>query len=45
LGHNEDLIKQYSHQVIIDVLAASVVLVTAYIFLHRRKLARIRAEE
>jgi membrane protein DedA with SNARE-associated domain len=45
LGHNEDLIKQYSHQVIIDVLAASVVLVTAYIFLYRRKLARIRAEE
>lgn len=45
LGHNEDLIKQYSHQVIIDVLAASAVLVTAYIFLHRRKLARIRAEE
>jgi len=45
LGHNEALIKQYSHQVIIDVLAASVVLVTVYIFLHRRKLAHIRAGE
>jgi membrane protein DedA with SNARE-associated domain len=45
LGHNEALIQQYSHQVIIDVLAASAVLVTVYIFLHRRKLARIQAEE
>jgi membrane protein DedA with SNARE-associated domain len=45
LGHNEALIKEYSHQVVIDVLAASIVLVTIYIFLHRRKLARIRAEE
>lgn len=45
LGENEVLIKQYSHQVIIDVLAASAVLVTVYIFLHRRKLARIQAEE
>lgn len=45
LDHNEELIKQYSHQVIIDILAASVVLMTVYIFLHRRRLARIRAEE
>jgi membrane protein DedA with SNARE-associated domain len=45
LGHNEALIRQYSHQVIIDVLAVSVILVTVYIFLHRRKLARIQAEE
>lgn len=44
LGHNEALIRQYSHQVIIDILAASAVLVTVYIMLHRRKLARIRAE-
>ncbi|TAL45831.1 MAG: DedA family protein [Methylovulum sp.] len=44
LGHNEALIQQYSHQVIIDILAASAVLVTVYIMLHRRKLARIRAE-
>jgi len=43
LGHNEALIQQYSHQVIIDILAASAVLVTVYIMLHRRKLARIRA--
>lgn len=45
LGHNEELIKEYSHQVVIEVLAASAVLVTVYIFLHRRKLARIRTEE
>jgi membrane protein DedA with SNARE-associated domain len=45
LGQNEVLIKQYSQQVILDVLAASLVLVTVYIVLHRRKLARIRAEE
>jgi membrane protein DedA with SNARE-associated domain len=45
LGHNEALIMQYSHQAIIGVLADSFVLVTAYIFMHRRKLARIRVEE
>ncbi len=45
LGHNEALIRQYSHQVIIDVIAASVVLVAGYIYLHRRKLARLQAEE
>lgn len=45
LGHNEALIRQYSHQVIIDVIAASVVLVACYIYLHRRKLARLQAEE
>ena len=42
LGHNEALIMQYSHQAIIGVMAASVVLVTTYIFLHRRKLARLQ---
>jgi len=45
LGHNGALIMQYSHQAIIGVLAASFVLVTVYISLHRRKLARIRTEE
>jgi membrane protein DedA with SNARE-associated domain len=45
LGQNEELIKQYSHQVIIDVLAACAVLVAAYVFLHRRKIARIQTEE
>jgi membrane protein DedA with SNARE-associated domain len=45
LGHNEALIRQYSHQVILDVIAASVVLVAGYVYLHRRKLARLRAEE
>lgn len=45
LGHNEALIMQYSHQAIIGVLAASFVLVTVYISLHRRKLARIRVEK
>jgi len=44
LGHNEALIQQYSHQVIIDILAAGTVLVTIYIMLHRRKLARIHVE-
>ncbi len=45
LGHNEALIMQYSHQAIIGVIVASVVLVVTYIFLHRRKLARIQAEK
>lgn len=45
IGHNEALIRQYSHQVILDVIAASVVLVAGYVYLHRRKLARLRAEE
>ena len=45
LGHNEALIMQYSHQAIIGVIAVSVVLVITYIFLHRRKLARIKVEE
>ena len=45
LGHEEALIMQYSHQAIIGILAVSVVLVAAYIFLHRRKLARMQAEE
>lgn len=44
LGHNEALIMQYSHQAIIGVLAASFILVTVYVYLHRRKLARIRVE-
>jgi membrane protein DedA with SNARE-associated domain len=43
LGDNKALIMQYSHQAILGVLAASFVLVTVYISLHRRKLARIRA--
>jgi membrane protein DedA with SNARE-associated domain len=45
LGHNEALITQYSHQAIIGILAASFVLVTVYMSLHRSKLARIQAEE
>jgi len=45
LGHEEALIMQYSHQAIIGVLAASFVLVSVYIFLHRRKLAKIRTGE
>jgi membrane protein DedA with SNARE-associated domain len=45
LGDNEALIKQYSHQAIIGVLATSFVLVTVYISLHRKKLARIRTME
>lgn len=45
LGHNEALIMQYSHQAIIGVLIASFVLVTVYIFLHRRKLSQIRTGE
>ena len=45
LGRNEALIMLYSHQAIIDVLAASFILVTIYIFLHQRKLAKIRTGE
>jgi membrane protein DedA with SNARE-associated domain len=45
LGRNEALIMQYSHQAIIAILAASFVLVTIYIFLHRRKPGYIRTEE
>ena len=45
LGHNEALIMQYSHQAIIGVMVASIVLVITYIFLHRRKLARLQVEE
>ena len=45
LGHSEALIMQYSHQAIIGVMAASVVLVISYIFLHRRKIARLQVEE
>ena len=45
LGQNEALIMLYSHQAIIDVLAACFILVTIYIFLHRRKLAKIRTGE
>lgn len=45
IGSNEELIQQYSHQVVLDALAASAVLVTVYILLHRRKLARVRSEE
>ncbi len=45
IGHNEALIEQYSHQVVLDALGASAVLVAVYIMLHRRKLARVRSEE
>ena len=45
LGQNEALIMLYSHQAIIDVLAACFILVAIYIFLHRRKLAKIRTGE
>jgi membrane protein DedA with SNARE-associated domain len=45
LGQNEALIKEYYHQVIIDVLAASALLVIIYIFWHRRKLAKAQAGE
>ncbi|MDD5277658.1 MAG: DedA family protein [Methylovulum sp.] len=45
IGRNEALIEQYSHQVVLDALAASAVLVTVYILLHRRKLARVHSGE
>jgi membrane protein DedA with SNARE-associated domain len=45
LGENEALIMQYSHQAIIGVIAFSVVLVIPYIFLHRRKIARMQIEK
>lgn len=42
IGKNDTLIKEYANQAIVDVLAASFALVTIYVFLHRRKLARAR---
>jgi membrane protein DedA with SNARE-associated domain len=42
IGKNDALIKEYANQAIIDVLAASFILVALYVFLHRRKLARAR---
>lgn len=44
LGHNQALIMQYSHQVVIDILAASVVLIAGYVFWQRRKPVRVRVE-
>ncbi len=45
LGHNETLIQQYSHQIVIVILAVSLILVALYVLLHRRKLARIRVDK
>ncbi len=44
IGSNEEVIKQYANQALLDVVAASVVLVAGYIFLHKRKLARVNSE-
>jgi membrane protein DedA with SNARE-associated domain len=40
IGKNDNLIKQYANEAVIDVIAVSVVLVVLYIFLHKRKIAR-----
>ena len=45
LGHNETLIQQYSHQIVMVILAVSLILVALYVLLHRRKLARIRVDK
>jgi membrane protein DedA with SNARE-associated domain len=45
IGENQALIMSYSHQAILAVLAFSVVLVTIYVKLHRRKAARALAAE
>ena len=44
IGHNEVLIAQYSHQVIIDILAASAVLITGYVFWQRKRAARVSVD-
>lgn len=44
LGHNQALIMQYSHQVVIDILAASAVLIAGYVFWQRRRPVRVRVE-
>jgi membrane protein DedA with SNARE-associated domain len=45
IGENQELILRYSHQALIVVLIGSTLLVMVYIRLHRRKSARISAEQ
>jgi len=40
IGENQDLIVQYSHQAVVDVIAFSAVLAAGYIWLHKRRAAR-----
>lgn len=44
IGENQELIVRYAHQAVIGVVAFSIVLAGVYIWLHRRKLARVAAE-
>jgi len=45
IGHNEALIREYSHQVVIGVIVLSVVLVSVYVIMHKRKSARASVVE
>jgi membrane protein DedA with SNARE-associated domain len=40
IGENQELIMQYSHQAVVDVIAFSIVLAAGYIWLHKRRTAR-----
>jgi membrane protein DedA with SNARE-associated domain len=40
IGANQELILRYSHLAVLDVIAASALLVGVYVWLHKRKLAR-----
>jgi len=43
IGENQELILRYSHEAVIDVIAFCVVLAAAYIWLHKRKIARAKS--
>ncbi len=43
IGENQELILRYSHQAVVDVIIFCALLAAAYIWLHRRKMARASA--
>ncbi|MFZ4702883.1 MAG: DedA family protein, partial [Candidatus Methylumidiphilus sp.] len=45
IGENQELIMKYSHTAVIDVIAFCALLAGIYIWLHKRKLARVAAGE
>lgn len=45
IGQNEELIMRYSHQAVLAVMVFSIVLVTIYVKVHRRRAARALAAE
>jgi membrane protein DedA with SNARE-associated domain len=40
IGENQELILKYSHQAVVDVIAASALLIAVYVWLHKRRQAR-----